>query len=70
MQNKFTGFIDARLFGAVLDKVEVTVYTEKDDMEKWLEKARKAYDYRNKDRAMVAAPAIGNKRYRREVSPS
>ena len=32
----------------MLDKVEVTVYTDKDEMEKWLEKAREAYDYRNK----------------------
>jgi len=47
----FGKIIHARLhadFGAVLDKVEVTVYTEKDEMEKWLEKAREAYDYRNK----------------------
>jgi len=47
----FGKIIHARLhsdFGAVLDKVEVTVYTEKGDIEKWLEKAREAYDYRNK----------------------
>ncbi len=47
----FGKIIHARLhsdFGAVLDKVEVTVYTDKDEMEKWLEKARVAYDYRNK----------------------
>ena len=47
----FGKIIHARLhadFGAVLDKVEVTVYTEKDEMEKWLEKAREAYDFRNK----------------------
>ena len=47
----FGKIIHARLhsdFGAVLDKVEVTVYTEKDEIDKWLEKAREAYDFRNK----------------------
>ena len=47
----FGKIIHARLhsdFGAVLDKVQVTVYTNKKDMEKWLENAREAYDYRNK----------------------
>ncbi|MBS1250349.1 MAG: Carbon monoxide dehydrogenase/acetyl-CoA synthase subunit alpha [Chloroflexi bacterium] len=43
--------IHARLhadFGTVLDKVQVTIYTEKEDVDAWLEKARKTYDYRNK----------------------
>ena len=47
----FGTIIHARLhanFGAVLDKVQVTVYTDKKEMEKWLEKARESYDYRNK----------------------
>ncbi|RLD02057.1 MAG: hypothetical protein DRI46_01510 [Chloroflexi bacterium] len=47
----FGKIIHARLhadFGAVLDKVQVTVYTDKDEMEKWLEIARESYDYRNK----------------------
>ena len=47
----FGKIIHARLhadFGAVLDKVEVTVYTGKAEMEKWLEKARESYDFRNK----------------------
>ena len=47
----FGKIIHARLhsdFGAVLDKVQVTVYTKKKDMEKWLENARESYDYRNK----------------------
>jgi acetyl-CoA synthase len=35
-------------FGAIVDKVEVTLYTEKKQMEEWLEKAREAYSYRNK----------------------
>ena len=43
--------IHARLhadFGTVLDKVQVTIYTEKEDVDAWLEKARETYDYRNK----------------------
>ncbi len=47
----FGKIIHARLhsdFGAVLDKVQVTVYTEQKDIETWLENAREAYDYRNK----------------------
>jgi acetyl-CoA synthase len=47
----FGKIIHARLhgnFGAVLDKVEVTIYTEKEDIEKQLEEAREAYDFRNK----------------------
>jgi len=47
----FGKIIHARLhsdFGAVLDKVQVTIYTNQKDMETWLENAREAYDYRNK----------------------
>ncbi len=35
-------------FGAIVDKVEVTIVTEPDLVAEWLEKARAAYDYRNK----------------------
>jgi len=35
-------------FGAIVDKVQVTIYTEPDKIEKWLAEAREAYDYRNK----------------------
>jgi acetyl-CoA synthase len=35
-------------FGAIVDKVEVTVYTNPDQMQSWLEKARETYDFRNK----------------------
>ncbi|MDP3184615.1 MAG: acetyl-CoA decarbonylase/synthase complex subunit alpha/beta [Anaerolineales bacterium] len=35
-------------FGAIVDKVQVTIYTEPKQMNEWLEKARAAYDYRNK----------------------
>jgi acetyl-CoA synthase len=35
-------------FGAIVDKVEVTVYTDPNQMQSWLEKARETYDFRNK----------------------
>jgi acetyl-CoA synthase len=35
-------------FGAIVDKVQVTIYTEPAKVEEWLVKARTAYDYRNK----------------------
>jgi acetyl-CoA synthase len=35
-------------FGAIVDKVEVTVITEPKEHGEWLEKARVAYDFRNK----------------------
>ncbi len=35
-------------FGAIVDKVQVTIYTEPEPMQKWLATAREAYDYRNK----------------------
>jgi acetyl-CoA synthase len=35
-------------FGAIVDKVEVTVYSEPDQMQAWLETARESYDFRNK----------------------
>lgn len=35
-------------FGAIVDKVEVTIVTEPSLVAEWLEKARAAYDYRNK----------------------
>jgi acetyl-CoA synthase len=35
-------------FGAIVDKVQVTIYTESDKIHEWLAKAREAYDYRNK----------------------
>jgi acetyl-CoA synthase len=47
----FGKIIHSRLhadFGAVLDKVQVTVYTDKKEMEKWLAKARESFDFRNK----------------------
>lgn len=47
----FGEIIHARLhgnFGAVLDKVEITIYTKPEEIKKHLEEAREAYDYRNK----------------------
>ncbi len=35
-------------FGAIVDKVQVTLYTDTEKMHEWLAKARQAYDYRNK----------------------
>ncbi|HEY3344182.1 MAG TPA: acetyl-CoA decarbonylase/synthase complex subunit alpha/beta [Anaerolineaceae bacterium] len=35
-------------FGAIVDKVQVTLYTDPVEVERWLEKAREAYDFRNK----------------------
>jgi acetyl-CoA synthase len=35
-------------FGAIVDKVQVTIYTDPEKLSEWLGKARAAYDYRNK----------------------
>jgi acetyl-CoA synthase len=35
-------------FGAIVDKVQVTIYTDPDKIQEWLAKARQAYDFRNK----------------------
>jgi acetyl-CoA synthase len=35
-------------FGAIVDKVQVTIYTDPEKMHEWLAKARQAYDFRNK----------------------
>jgi len=35
-------------FGAIVDKVQVTIYTDPEKLQDWLAKARQAYDYRNK----------------------
>ena len=34
-------------FGAIVDKVQVTIYTDPEKHQEWLNKARIAYDYRN-----------------------
>jgi acetyl-CoA synthase len=35
-------------FGAIVDKVQVTIYTEPEKLQEWLTQARQAYDFRNK----------------------
>jgi acetyl-CoA synthase len=35
-------------FGAIVDKVQVTIYTDPAEMTAWLAQARQSYDYRNK----------------------
>jgi acetyl-CoA synthase len=45
-------------FGAIVDKVQVTIYTEPDKVEAWLEKAREAYDFRNKRLADLTDDAV------------
>ncbi len=35
-------------FGAIVDKVQVTIYTDPGEFHAWLDRAREAYDYRNK----------------------
>lgn len=45
-------------FGAIVDKVEVTLYTDPDHLEEWLSKAREAYDYRNKRLADLTDDAV------------
>lgn len=45
-------------FGAIVDKVEVTIYTDPDRIQEWLAKAREAYDYRNKRLADLTDDAV------------
>ncbi|MBC8505641.1 MAG: CO dehydrogenase/CO-methylating acetyl-CoA synthase complex subunit beta [Anaerolineales bacterium] len=57
----FGKILHARLhaeFGAILDKVRVTLYTEPDKVEEWLGIAREAYDYRNKRLADLTDTAV------------
>ena len=35
-------------FGVIVDKVQVTIYTDPEKLQGWLEKARAAYDHRNR----------------------
>ncbi len=57
----FGKIIHARLhadFGAIVDKAQVTIYTDTDKLESWLEKARQSYDYRNKRLADMTDLAV------------
>ncbi|MBE0690798.1 MAG: CO dehydrogenase/CO-methylating acetyl-CoA synthase complex subunit beta, partial [Anaerolineae bacterium] len=57
----FGKILHARLhadFGAIVDKVQVTIYTEPDKVQEWLATAREAYDYRNKRLADLTDDAV------------
>ncbi|MCP4419832.1 MAG: CO dehydrogenase/CO-methylating acetyl-CoA synthase complex subunit beta [Chloroflexi bacterium] len=57
----FGKILHARLhadFGAIVDKVQVTIYTDPKPLEKWLDKARQAYDFRNKRLADLTDDAV------------
>jgi acetyl-CoA synthase len=45
-------------FGAIVDKVQVKIITDKDKYAEWLEKARVAYDYRNRRLADLTDEAV------------
>ena len=45
-------------FGAIVDKVQVTIYTEPEELKEWLDKAREAYDFRNKRLADLTDDAV------------
>jgi acetyl-CoA synthase len=45
-------------FGAIVDKVEVTVYTDPEQYRAWLDKARAAYDFRNKRLANLTDSSV------------
>jgi acetyl-CoA synthase len=45
-------------FGAIVDKVQVTLYTDPKQHAEWLEKAREAYDFRNKRLADLTDDAV------------
>ncbi len=45
-------------FGAIVDKVEVTIYTEPELVQQWLAKARDAYDFRNRRLADLTDEAV------------
>ncbi len=45
-------------FGAIVDKVQVTIYTEPDQVAQWLENAREAYNFRNQRLADLTDTAV------------
>jgi acetyl-CoA synthase len=45
-------------FGAILDKVQVTIYTEPEKVQDWLGVARESYDFRNKRLADLTDTAV------------
>ncbi len=57
----FGKILHARLhsdFGAILDKVQVTIYTDPEKFDYWLAKAREAYDHRNRRLANLTDNAV------------
>lgn len=45
-------------FGAIVDKVQVTIFTDPQQLAEWLEVAREAYDFRNKRLADLTDKAV------------
>ena len=45
-------------FGAIVDKVQITIYSERDPIEQWLAKAREAFDFRNRRLADLTDDAV------------
>ncbi len=45
-------------FGAIVDKVQITIYTEPENVQNWLAVAREAYDFRNKRLADLTDNAV------------
>jgi acetyl-CoA synthase len=45
-------------FGAIVDKVQVTIYTDPEPFAEWLEVAREAYDFRNRRLADLTDNAV------------
>jgi acetyl-CoA synthase len=45
-------------FGAIVDKVQVTLYTEPEGVQQWLATAREAFDYRNRRLADLTDEAV------------
>lgn len=45
-------------FGAIVDKVQVTLYTDPEPLAKWLEQAREAYSFRNQRLADLTDMAV------------
>ena len=45
-------------FGAIVDKVQVTIFTDPEPIAEWLEKAREAYNFRNQRLADLTDTAV------------
>ncbi len=59
--NHFGKILHARFhaeFGAIVDKVQVTLYTDPEPLAEWLEKAREAYNFRNQRLADLTDTAV------------